>query len=106
LAFKEIDVLKDKLRGEAVSRGRDSHGVNFEEIIGESAPLKRALAQSNCGARDDVLILGTREGKELLRADSQFEPAAGTNFLKINWRRFRGAANLSCSGMNRAFTGR
>src|SRR5260370_22269369 len=46
LAFKEIDVLKDKLAGEKLYLEEEIRTeFNFEEIIGESAPLKRALAQ-------------------------------------------------------------
>jgi len=44
--FKEIDVLKDKLAVEKLYLEEEIRTeFNFEEIIGESAPLKRALAQ-------------------------------------------------------------
>src|SRR5207245_637842 len=46
LAFKEIDALKDKLAVEKLYLEEEIRSeFNFEEIIGESAALKRALGQ-------------------------------------------------------------
>src|SRR5713101_500518 len=67
LAFKEIDVLKDKLAVEKLYLEEEIRTeFNFEEIIGESAPLKRALAQVElvAPAGTTVLILAdTGTGK-------------------------------------------
>src|SRR6266478_1170715 len=61
---------------------------NFEEIIGESAPLKRALAQVElvAPAGTTVLILGdTGTGKELIaRAIHNLSPRRERTFVKIN----------------------
>jgi len=72
LAFKEIDVLKDKLAVEKLYLEEEIRTeFNFEEIIGESAPLKRALAQVElvAPAGTTVLILGTlnRQGADCAR---------------------------------------
>src|SRR6266478_5394832 len=57
LAFKEIDVLKDKLAVEKLYLEEEIRTeFNFEEIIGESAPLKRALAGGVGGAGGDYRV--------------------------------------------------
>src|SRR5467141_2627630 len=89
LAFKEIDVLKDKLAVEKLYLEEEIRTeFNFEEIIGESAPLKRALAQVELVARagTTVLILGdTGTGKELIaRAIHNLSPRRERTFVKIN----------------------
>jgi len=70
LAFKEIDALKDKLAVEKLYLEEEIRTeFNFEEIIGESASLKRTLAQVELAAPagTTVLILGdTGTGKELI----------------------------------------
>jgi len=51
LAFKEIDALKDKLAVEKLYLEEEIRTeFNFEEIIGESASLKRTLAQVELAA--------------------------------------------------------
>src|SRR4029077_4726947 len=69
LAFKEIDALKDKLAVEKLYLEEEIRSeFNFEEIVGESPVLKRALAQVELAAPagTTVLLLGeTGTGKEL-----------------------------------------
>src|SRR5467141_1266559 len=89
LAFKEIDVLKDKLAVEKLYLEEEIRTeFNFEEIIGESAPLKRTLAQVELAAPagTTVLILGeTGTGKELIaRAIHNLSPRRERTFVKIN----------------------
>ena len=51
LAFKEIDALKDKLAVEKLYLEEEIRSeINFEEIVGESAALKRALGQVELAA--------------------------------------------------------
>ena len=61
---------------------------NFEEIVGESPAIKRALAQVELAAPGDttVLILGeTGTGKELIaRAIHNLSPRRERTFVKIN----------------------
>src|SRR5260370_30583817 len=70
LAFKEIDALKDKLAVEKLYLEEEIRTeFNFEEIVGESASLKKVLAQVElvAPAGTTVLILGdTGTGKELI----------------------------------------
>jgi len=89
LAFKEIDVLKDKLAVEKLYLEEEIRSeFNFEEIVGESASLKRALAQVElvAPAATTVLILGeTGTGKELIaRAIHNLSPRRERTFVKIN----------------------
>jgi len=89
LAFKEIDALKDKLAVEKLYLEEEIRSeFNFEEIIGESASLKRALAQVElvAPAATTVLILGeTGTGKELIaRAIHNLSPRRERTFVKIN----------------------
>src|SRR5208283_5870588 len=70
LAYREIAELKNKLAEEKLyleEEIRTEH--NFQEAIGESAALKRALSQAETVAPTDstVLILGeTGTGKEMI----------------------------------------
>src|SRR2546425_10855775 len=68
LAFKEIEALKNKLAEEKLYLEEEIRSeFNFEEIIGESPALKRALAQVELAAPagTTVLLLGeTGTGKE------------------------------------------
>jgi len=89
LAFKEIDALKDKLAEEKLYLEEEIRSeFNFEEIIGESAALKRALAQVELAAPagTTVLLLGeTGTGKELFaRAIHNLSPRRDRTFVKIN----------------------
>ena len=60
----------------------------FEEIVGDSAPLREVLRQVRtvAGTNATVLLLGeTGTGKELVaRAVHQFSPRAGGNFVSVN----------------------
>jgi formate hydrogenlyase transcriptional activator len=89
LAFKEIDALKDKLAVEKLYLEEEIRSeFNFEEIIGDSAPLKRALGQVELAAPagTTVLLLGeTGTGKELFaRAIHNLSPRRDRTFVKIN----------------------
>ncbi len=89
LAFKEIDALKDKLAVEKLYLEEEIRSeFNFEEIIGESTALKRALAQVQLAAPagTTVLLLGeTGTGKELFaRAIHNLSPRRDRTFVKIN----------------------
>lgn len=89
LAFKEIDALKDKLAVEKLYLEEEIRSeLNFEEIVGESAALKRALGQVELAApaATTVLLLGeTGTGKELFaRAIHNLSPRHDRTFVKIN----------------------
>jgi len=89
LAFKEIDSLKNKLAVEKHYLEEEIRSeFNFEEIVGESPAIKRALAQVELAAPGDttVLILGeTGTGKELIaRAIHNLSPRRERTFVKIN----------------------
>jgi len=89
LAFKEIDALKNKLAEEKLYLEEEIRSeINFEEIIGESAALKRALAQVELAApaATSVLLLGeTGTGKEVFaRAIHNLSPRRERTFVKVN----------------------
>ncbi len=89
LAFKEIDALKDKLAVEKLYLEEEIRSeLNFEEIVGESSALKRALGQVELAAPagTTVLLLGeTGTGKELFaRAIHNLSPRRDRTFVKIN----------------------
>src|SRR5712691_3214182 len=89
LAFKEIESLKNKLAEEKLYLEEEIRSeFNFEEIIGESPALKRALAQVELAAPagTTVLLLGeTGTGKELFaRAIHNLSPRRDRTFVKIN----------------------
>jgi len=89
LAFKEIDALKDKLAEEKLYLEEEIRTeFNFEEIVGESPSLKRALAQVElvAPAGTAALVLGeTGTGKELIaRAIHNLSPRRERTFVKIN----------------------
>ncbi len=89
LAFKEIDLLKNKLAEEKFYLEEEIRSeFNFEEIIGESPALKRALAQVELAAPagTTVLLLGeSGTGKELFaRAIHNLSPRRQRTFVKIN----------------------
>jgi formate hydrogenlyase transcriptional activator len=89
LAFDEIEALKNRLQQEKVyleEEVRTEH--NFDDIIGESAALRRILKQVEAVAPTDatVLILGeTGTGKELIaRALHDLSPRRERTFVKLN----------------------
>jgi formate hydrogenlyase transcriptional activator len=89
LAYREIAELKNKLAEEKLyleEEIRTEH--NFEEVIGESPALKRALSQAETVAPTDstVLILGeTGTGKEVIaRAIHDLSRRREGTFVKIN----------------------
>ncbi|HEX4545761.1 MAG TPA: sigma 54-interacting transcriptional regulator, partial [Candidatus Acidoferrum sp.] len=89
LAFKEIDALKNKLAEEKLYLEEEIRSeLNFEEIVGESPVLKRALAQVELAAPagTTVLLLGeTGTGKELFaRAIHNLSPRRDRTFVKVN----------------------
>jgi formate hydrogenlyase transcriptional activator len=89
LAFKEIDALKDTLAKEKLYLEEEIRSeLNFEDIVGESQSLKRALAQVElvAPASTTALILGeTGTGKELIaRAIHNLSPRRERTFVKIN----------------------
>src|ERR1700674_2900823 len=89
LAFKEIEALKNKLAVEKLYLEEEIRSeFNFEEIVGDSPALKRALAQVElvAPAATTVLILGeTGTGKELIaRAIHNLSPRRERTFVKIN----------------------
>jgi formate hydrogenlyase transcriptional activator len=89
LAFKEIDALKDKLAVEKLYLEEEIRTeFSFDEIIGESPALRRALAQVELAApaSTTVLILGeTGTGKEIIaRAIHNRSPRSERTFVKVN----------------------
>jgi formate hydrogenlyase transcriptional activator len=89
LAFARIEELKEQLEKEKVYLEEEIRtDNNFEEIVGESAALRRALKQLETVAptNSTVLIIGeTGTGKELIaRAVHQLSPARGRTFVKLN----------------------
>ncbi|PYU69459.1 MAG: Fis family transcriptional regulator [Acidobacteria bacterium] len=89
LAFKEIEALKNKLAEEKLYLEEEIRSeFNFEEIVGESPALKRALAQVELAAPagTTVLLLGeTGTGKELFaRAIHNLSPRRDRTFVKVN----------------------
>jgi formate hydrogenlyase transcriptional activator len=89
MAFKEIESLKNKLAEEKLYLEEEFRSeFNFEEIIGESPALRRALAQVELAAPagTTVLLLGeTGTGKELFaRAIHNLSPRRDRTFVKVN----------------------
>ena len=89
LAFRQVEELKEQLQREKVyleEEIRTEH--NFEEIVGESPELLRALKDVETVAPTDstVLIRGeTGTGKELIaRAIHHLSPRKDRTFVKIN----------------------
>lgn len=88
-AYREIATLRDRLAEEKLYLQEEIHSeLNFEEIIGESAVLRRALEQAKTVAPSDatVLILGeTGTGKELIaRALHRMSSRKDASFIKLN----------------------
>ena len=89
LAYREIAELKNKLAEEKLyleEEIRTEH--NFEEVVGESAALKRALSAVETVSPTDstVLVLGeTGTGKEMIaRAIHDLSSRRESTFVKIN----------------------
>lgn len=87
LAYQEIANLKDKLDKEKLYLEEEIRS-DFEDIIGESAELKKVLKQVEIVASTDstVLILGeTGTGKELIaRAIHNLSGRQDGTFVKLN----------------------
>src|SRR6202163_4818151 len=88
-AYREIATLKDKLTKEKLYLEDEIRSERtFEEIVGESAALKRVLNEARTVAPSDatVLILGeTGTGKELIaRAIHRMSSRKNANFIKLN----------------------
>src|SRR6185437_2926008 len=88
-AYREIAELRDKLAEEkSYLEGEICSELNFEEIVGESLPLKRVLDQAKTVAPSNatVLVLGeTGTGKELIaRAIHRMSSRKEGNFIKLN----------------------
>jgi formate hydrogenlyase transcriptional activator len=89
LAFREIAELKNKLAEEKLYLEEEIRTeYSFEEIVGESAALKRVLGEVETVAATDssVLILGeTGSGKEVIaRAIHSHSHRNQRTFVKIN----------------------
>jgi formate hydrogenlyase transcriptional activator len=89
LAYREIDALKNKLQEEKLYLQEEIRTeYNFEEIIGTSATLKRALQDVETVAPTDstVLIFGeTGTGKELIaRALHNLSGRREHTLVKVN----------------------
>jgi formate hydrogenlyase transcriptional activator len=88
-AYQEIIELKDKLAKEKVYLEDEIRTeLHFEEIVGESVVLKRALAQARTVAPSDATVLALGEtgtGKELLaRAIHRMSTRKDAAFVKLN----------------------
>ena len=89
LAYRQIAELKEQLSKEKLYLEEEIRTtMNFGEIVGESAPLKRALQQVEIVAPTDstVLIQGeTGTGKELIaRAIHNLSGRKERTFVKLN----------------------
>src|SRR5262249_10968458 len=89
LAYREIDALKNKLQEEKLYLEEEIRTeYNFEEIIGNSPALKRALQDVETVARTDstVLICGeTGTGKELVaRAIHNLSQRRQRTLVRVN----------------------
>ncbi len=89
LAYREIAELKNQLAEEKLYLEEEIRTeYTFEEIVGESAALKRVLSQVETVASTDssVLILGeTGTGKEVIaRALHDMSPRRERTFVKVN----------------------
>ncbi len=89
LAFQEIAELKDKLAEEKLYLEDEIRTeLHFDEIVGESAALRRVLEQVEIVAESDstVLVLGeTGTGKELIaRAIHKRSRRRERTFVKLN----------------------
>jgi len=86
---RQIERIKNNLGGEKVCLADEVRSeINFEEIIGQSAALRRVLKEVETVAPTDstVLICGeTGTGKELIaRAVHNLSPRCSNPFVKLN----------------------
>lgn len=93
LAYREVSELKDKLAQENVYLESEIRSeLHFEEIVGKSEQLRRALKEVETVAPADstVLIYGeTGTGKELIaRAVHSLSSRNSSAFVKLIARRF------------------
>lgn len=89
LAYQQIEILRDRLAQEKLYLEDEiRYERNFEEMIGESASLRKAIQQIETVAPTDstVLILGeTGTGKELVaRAIHNRSRRKDRSFIKVN----------------------
>jgi len=89
LAYRQIEELKNKLEGEKLYLEEEiQNEYNFEEIVGRSPTLKRALQDVETVAATDsnVLIYGeTGTGKELIaHAIHNLSPRRERTLVKVN----------------------
>lgn len=89
LAFRDISDLKDRLAQEKLYLEQEIRTeLNFEQVIGTSASLKKVLELVDTVAPSDstVLLLGeTGTGKELIaRAIHEHSRRKGRTFVKLN----------------------
>ena len=89
LAYQEISELKDKLAQEKVYLEDEIRSeMNFDEIVGKSAALRRVLkeVQTVASTESTVLIYGeTGTGKELIaRALHNLSPRRSAAFVRLN----------------------
>ncbi len=89
LAYQEISELKDKLAQEKVYLEDEIRSeMNFDEIVGKSAALRRVLKEVETVASTEstVLIYGeTGTGKELIaRALHNLSPRRSAAFVRLN----------------------
>jgi formate hydrogenlyase transcriptional activator len=89
LAYGQIAELKDKLAQEKLYLEDELRSeMNFEEIVGKSAALRRVLQQVETVAPTDATVLITGEtgtGKELIaRAIHQLSSRRPNAFVKLN----------------------
>jgi len=88
-AYDEINRLNQNLREEKMYyEEQHLESLNFEDIVGESAAIKRVLAQIDqvAGTDTTVLILGeTGVGKELVaRAIHRLSPRSHKPFIRVH----------------------
>lgn len=88
-AYREIQALKDRLSEEKLYLEDEIRTeLHFEEIVGESAELKKVLSQARTVAPSGstALILGeTGTGKELIaRAIHRMSKRKDASFIKVN----------------------
>ena len=87
--FRELETLKNRIEKENIYLQEEiKHEHNFEEIVGQSNPIKKVLRQIElvAGTDSNVLIRGeTGTGKELIaRAIHNLSERKGRPLIKVN----------------------